>query len=50
VHGALLGVEVDAGGAVVYRLLQGQELTLSHRGRALTLDARQPEIRMEDKA
>jgi alpha,alpha-trehalose phosphorylase len=50
VHGALLGVEVDAGGAVVYRLLQGQELTLSHRGRQLTLSAQQPEVRMEEKA
>ena len=50
VHGALLGVDVDAGGAVVYRLLQGPELTLSHRGRQLTLSAQQPEVRMEDKA
>jgi alpha,alpha-trehalose phosphorylase len=50
VHGALLEVEVDAGGAVAYRLLQGAQLTLSHRGRTLTLTAQQPEVRMEDKA
>ncbi|KLU37544.1 glycoside hydrolase [Massilia sp. WF1] len=48
VHGALLGVEVDAGGAAVYRLLQGTELSLSHRGRKLTLSAQQSEIRMEE--
>jgi alpha,alpha-trehalose phosphorylase len=50
VHGALLGVEVDGGGAVTYRLLEGAALNLAHRGRQLTLTAQQAEIRMEDKA
>jgi alpha,alpha-trehalose phosphorylase len=50
VHGALLGVEVDGGGAVTYRLLEGAILNLAHRGRQLTLTAQQAEIRMEDKA
>ncbi|MGJ7914772.1 glycoside hydrolase family 65 protein [Massilia sp. LXY-6] len=49
VHGALLEVDVASGGIVVYRLLQGSELSLSHRGRRLTLTAQLPEIRMEDK-
>jgi alpha,alpha-trehalose phosphorylase len=49
VHGALLGVEVDGGGAVTYRLLEGTALSLAHRGRQLTLTTQQAEIRMEDK-
>jgi alpha,alpha-trehalose phosphorylase len=48
-HGALLGVEVDGGGAVTYRLLKGTTLSLAHRGRQLTLTTQQAEIRMEDK-
>jgi alpha,alpha-trehalose phosphorylase len=49
VHGALLEVAVDAGGAE-YRLLQGERLALSHRGRELQLNAQQPNIRMEGLA
>jgi alpha,alpha-trehalose phosphorylase len=49
VHGALLGVEVDAGGAS-YRLLQGAALNLSHRGREIALTPQQPEIRIEEQA
>ncbi|CAH0267918.1 Alpha,alpha-trehalose phosphorylase [Massilia sp. Bi118] len=49
VHGALLGVEVGAGGAS-YRLLQGDRLHFSHCGRAVALTPQQPELRMEDKA
>jgi alpha,alpha-trehalose phosphorylase len=49
VHGALLAVEVDAGGAS-YRLLQGEGVRFSHRGREVALSAQQPDIRMEDKA
>jgi alpha,alpha-trehalose phosphorylase len=49
VHGALLEVEVDAGGAS-YRLLQGEGLRFSHRGREVSLGPQQSDIRMEDKA
>jgi alpha,alpha-trehalose phosphorylase len=49
VHGALLQVTVDAGG-VEYRLLQGDKLLLTHRGRELQLNAQQTNIRMEDLA
>jgi alpha,alpha-trehalose phosphorylase len=49
VHGALLEVEVDGRGAS-YRLLQGESLRFSHRGREVALSAQQAHIRMEDKA
>jgi alpha,alpha-trehalose phosphorylase len=49
VHGALLGIEVDAGGAS-YRLLQGEGLSLAHHGRPLTLTPQHATLRMEDKA
>jgi alpha,alpha-trehalose phosphorylase len=49
VHGALLEVEVDGAGTS-YRLLQGEGLRFSHRGREVELTAQQIEIRMEDKA
>jgi alpha,alpha-trehalose phosphorylase len=49
VHGALLEVEVDGGGAS-YRLLQGDSLRFSHRGREVSLTPQQSEVRMEDKA
>jgi alpha,alpha-trehalose phosphorylase len=49
VHGALLKVEVDAKGAS-YRLLQGERLRFTHHGAEVALDARQAEIRMENKA
>ncbi|TQK03143.1 alpha,alpha-trehalose phosphorylase [Herbaspirillum sp. SJZ107] len=49
VHGALLEVAVDAGGAD-YRLLQGERLALAHRGTAFELNAAQKSIRMGDLA
>jgi alpha,alpha-trehalose phosphorylase len=49
VHGALLEVEVDAGGAS-YRLLQGEGLRFSHRGREVSLTLQHSDVRMEDKA
>jgi alpha,alpha-trehalose phosphorylase len=49
VHGGLLEVEVDAGGAT-YRLLQGESLRFAHRGREVALGTQQIEIRMEDMA
>jgi alpha,alpha-trehalose phosphorylase len=49
VHGALLAVEVDAGG-VDYRLLDGARLALAHRDTAVELTAQQPHIRMEGMA
>jgi alpha,alpha-trehalose phosphorylase len=48
-QGALLAVEVDAGGAT-YRLLEGDSLRFSHRDQAVVLDAQQTAIHMEDKA
>jgi alpha,alpha-trehalose phosphorylase len=49
VHGALLAVEVSAGGTA-YRLLEGQRLLLAHRGEAVELTAARPHIRMEEQA
>jgi alpha,alpha-trehalose phosphorylase len=49
VHGALLAVEVSAGGAG-YRLLEGERLRLRHHGKDIELTAQQPHIRMEDPA
>jgi alpha,alpha-trehalose phosphorylase len=49
VHGALLEVEVDGGGAS-YRLLQGDSLRFSHRGLDVSLTPQQSEIRMENNA
>jgi alpha,alpha-trehalose phosphorylase len=49
VRGALLEVVVDAGGAE-YRLLQGERLLLSHRGKQFELNAGQSSIRMGDLA
>jgi alpha,alpha-trehalose phosphorylase len=49
VHGALLAVEVSAGGAG-YRLLEGERLRLRHHGKDIQLTAQQPHIRMEDPA
>jgi alpha,alpha-trehalose phosphorylase len=49
VHGALLEVAVDAGGAD-YRLLAGEGLTLTHHGHAFTLDTAHASIRMENLA
>jgi alpha,alpha-trehalose phosphorylase len=49
VHGALLAVEVDAGG-VDYRLLEGRRLALTHRDTAIELTTERAHIRMEDMA
>jgi alpha,alpha-trehalose phosphorylase len=49
VHGALLEVEVGAGGTV-YRLLEGDGLHFAHRGSTVALTPQQPAVRMEDKA
>jgi alpha,alpha-trehalose phosphorylase len=49
VHGALLEVEVGAGGTV-YRLLEGDGLHFAHRGSTVALTPQQPDVRMEDKA
>lgn len=49
VHGALLEVAVDGGGAD-YRLLKGERLALAHHGRLFELDAQRAHIRMGDLA
>jgi len=48
-HGALLEVTVDAGGAE-YRLLRGERLALVHLGAAFELDMKHNSIRMGDLA
>jgi len=49
VRGALLEVQVDAGGAS-YRLLRGERLALAHRGKPFELTPQQSSIHMGDLA